>query len=279
MKFATLLLIFHKSTSMEKIKERLEILLLYVTLIVSLSAFKDELSKICLPLGYEKITAAEYLLYCIYAFSLCLYLYILEFTLSGTKIGKWAVWNWVTKIAFGILIIILLSPIIVALNIIIVFALNKISLRGTRIIDWLSAATSLIGAVFSAFASSAILKYRKRNQQEEIQEREVTELENASRLLNGGFFSLSILESFKALESYLAGELLNQDIRVIRGNMQDLINTSIQNNILQENEIGYLNDLRGMRNQAAHSSVEYTREDAESALNFVRGILRRRTGG
>jgi hypothetical protein len=79
---------FLNPTSMEKVKSRLEILLIYVTLIVSLSAFKEELSKIYLSLSYSEITASQYLLYCVYGFSLCLYLYILEFILSDTRIGK-----------------------------------------------------------------------------------------------------------------------------------------------------------------------------------------------
>jgi len=71
---------------MDKIKNKYEIILGFVTLIVSLSAFKNELSGISFNLGYLTINSDEYFLYCVLGFSVCLYLYILEQVIRDTRI-------------------------------------------------------------------------------------------------------------------------------------------------------------------------------------------------
>jgi hypothetical protein len=42
---------------MDKLKDKYEIILVFLTLVISFSAFKDKLLKITLPLGYATITA------------------------------------------------------------------------------------------------------------------------------------------------------------------------------------------------------------------------------
>jgi len=83
---------------MEKIKNKFEIILGFVTLIISLSAFKNELSQISIDLGFKTITLAEYFLYSVIGFSISLYLYIFEIVARDTKIGKWKLFDYLLRL-------------------------------------------------------------------------------------------------------------------------------------------------------------------------------------
>ena len=114
-----------------KIKEKYEIILGFVTLVVSLSAFKDELAKVTLNLGYTEISLATYFLYLVYGFCVCLYFYIIERVAQDTKIGNWKIFDYMIQFAFFLFVLILLTPIIVLLNLAIFKLYNLIVISPT----------------------------------------------------------------------------------------------------------------------------------------------------
>ena len=79
---------------MEKFKGKYEIIFGFVTLVVSLSAFKEELSKFNLDLGFTSLSLAHLFLYCVFGFCLCLYFYTVEFVVRETKIGHWKIFDY-----------------------------------------------------------------------------------------------------------------------------------------------------------------------------------------
>ena len=105
---------------MEKIKNKYEVILGFVTLIISLSAFKDELAKVNLVLGYTTITLADYFLYIVYGLSICLYFYIIENIAKDSEIGGWKLFDIILRTAYFLFIFILLTPLIILLNIVII---------------------------------------------------------------------------------------------------------------------------------------------------------------
>jgi len=265
---------------MEKIRGKYEIILGFVTLVVSLSAFKDELSRVNLNLGYASISLAQYFLYSVYGFSICLYLYIVEHVVRDLKYGRWKVFDYAIWMAFGLFAFILFTPILLIINIGIVNAysfISKIPLeRIGGLSQIISTILSVITVIISLLYTKRTLSEAKRVFQIKIAEREVKELENANKLFEDGYYSHSILESFKVLETHFNKELSKQGYRIPRNlKMNEIINLAIKEGIIEEVDISLINDLRGMRNAAAHTDTEHTKEHAKLALDFVITLLKR----
>jgi hypothetical protein len=268
---------------MGRIKNNLEIVLLYVTLLISLSVFKDELSRISFSLGYGTLTAANYLLYCVIGFSLCLYLYIIDFVFGETKIKKWKLWDYFTKIAFYSFDFILLTPILIILSIAIYKLINLFSHYSDQqaglLMKALSTIFSAVALIIAVRISAIIRSDRKTKQQEQIQEQEIKELDNATKLLKDGYYSHSILESFKVLETHLFREITKRDLRVQRHDIDDLIAVALKGGIIDNDDLPSILEIRRMRHVAAHLDSDHTEIQAEFALNSLKGILKRNCNG
>ena len=115
----------------------------------------------------------------------------------------------------------------------------------------------------------------KRKAKEDIEEQEIKELDNATKLFNDGYYSHSVLESFKVLETHLFKMLTEKNVRVQRYNQKDLIQFSLKHKIISESDMPSINDIRSMRNVVAHSDSDHTKQQANFALNFVRKLLKR----
>lgn len=264
---------------MDKIKNKYEVILGFVTLIISLSAFKDELAKVDLVLGYATITLADYFLWIVYGLSVCLYFYIIENIARDTKIGSWKIFDYVLRIAYFLFVLVLLTPLLLILNILSykLYVLFTNNFKETSAIFQviLQVLTMTIATVFSQLISSRLWKEKKRKNKEEIEEREIKELDNANKLFQDGYYSHSVLESFKVLETHLYKKLIDQDIRVSRYKLNDIIQIALKYGVITANDLPAISDLRGMRNVAAHSDADYTKQQAEFALEFVKQLLKR----
>lgn len=99
----------------QTIKNKYEAIFGFVTIVISLSAFKDELAKVSVDLHFIKFNLAEYFLWVIYAFCLCLYLYVMEHRVRETAIGSWKFFDWMTRLGFFIFVLALSSPVLILL--------------------------------------------------------------------------------------------------------------------------------------------------------------------
>jgi hypothetical protein len=264
---------------MDKIKNKYEIILGFVTLVISLSAFKEELAKVVLELGYTTITLADYFLWIVYGLSICLYFYIVEKIVSDTRIGNWKVFDLILRTAYFLFVFVLLTPILIFINILFfklyVILTNQFTESNPTIQTVLHLVTGAIGAILSQLISSKLIREKKRKAKEEIEEQEIKELDNATKLFIDGYYSHSLLESFKVLETHLFKMLTEKNIRVQRYNQKDLIQFSLKEGIISEADMPSIHDIRGMRNIAAHSDSDHTKQQASFALNFVRELLKR----
>jgi hypothetical protein len=269
---------------MEKIKNKYEIIFGFVTIIISLSAFKEELSKINLNLGYTTFSLANYFFFIVIGLSICLYLYVSENIAQDTKIGKWNLFKYTLNFAYFLFVFILVSPILLATNILIFKIYELIAKNYTdatttlkAINNVLSVIATITTVISSYLTSKRILSDRKIKKQEEIEEQEIKDLDNATKLFADKYYSHSVLESFKVLETHLYKKITERDIRIQKHNINEIIKVALQEKIIDEKDIPTINDIRGMRNIAAHSDTEYTKHQAEFALNFVRQLLNRKT--
>ncbi len=264
---------------MDKIKGKYELILGFVTLVISLSAFKGELEKVDLDLGYTTISLASYFLFVVYGFSICLYLFIFDHLVRETKIGTWKVFEYIVWISFILFSSIFLTPIFIAINLLIVKMYSLLDQRTQKeantFYSYISVLLSFFTIIISVYTTYKQIQEQKRIRRQLMEEQEIFELENATNLLKEGFYSHSLLESFKVLETHLFKKLTDKNYRVLKNRFNDLINLSFKNQFITADDLPLINDLRVMRNVAAHTNTEYTKQQAEFALNFVKNLLKR----
>ena len=262
---------------MDRIKNKYEIILGFVTLIISFSAFKDELVKVELDLGYYIFNLSQYLLFIVICFSICLYLYVSEIIARDTRIGKWKIFDYSVGFAYFLFVFMLLTPILVALNIIIVnvtyLLIDNAEELVSRIGYFISGGLGALTASVSAKWSSILFKNSKKKEEQDIEEQEIKDLDRATKLFKDQYYAHSILESFKVLELHLYRILISRNFRVQRYQFELILRIALKEEIIQKSDLESINEIREMRNVAAHSDAELTKDKAESALIFVRKLL------
>lgn len=263
---------------MEKIKNKFEIILGFVTLIISLSAFKVELSQINIDLGFKTISLAEYFLYSVIGFSVSLYLYIFEIVVRDTKIGKWKFFDFILKIAYFIFALIILSPILIFIYVVL-YQFNLIMEENeyfTNILmNVLRILILFLTIFYSVLTAKKYLLERKIKLQEQAEESEIKGLDNANKLFKDGYYSHSILESYKVLETHLYRMITEKDRRVSKFRFSDLIMISLEENIIKKDDLKNIENLRNMRNISAHTDQNHTKQQAENSLEFVKQLLKK----
>lgn len=262
----------------DKIKDKYDIILGFVTLVISFSAFKDELSKVIVDLGYYTINLSQYLLFIVCGFGLCLYLYIVENIARDSRIGQWKLFDYLLQIAYYLFAFILVTPLIITINVIIAFIYTKIfqnensKLAFFHDLNYILAVLSTIVSFYSAF------KFRRKERLkkiDEILEIETKEIDNANKLYKDGYYSHVILECFKIIETYLYKKLSQIDIRAPRNNTKLLLELSLKKEIIDNREIDMIYKIRNLRNIVAHTTEEQSMEDAKESLDFVKGLIER----
>ena len=77
---------FNDEQIMDRQKERYQLVIGFVAIVISLSAFKDQLDKVKLNLGFASLTLSDYLLSLTLGFVLVVYIYTIPFLFITTKI-------------------------------------------------------------------------------------------------------------------------------------------------------------------------------------------------
>lgn len=262
---------------MEKLKDRWEFIIGYVALIVSLSAFKDELSLINLDLGFISFTGSQYLFALIISFLASLHLYLIPYLVSSTRFANLKVLSYIESLSYFIFVLLTVSPFFVLISMGINL-LNNIfksipTDNGSIIYDL---ATVLIGILFGILSQYIATKFREQkysSQKQELENLEITELENAQKLFAAGYYSQSILEAFKVLEIHLKRLIIQKDIPYRSNKIHDLIKIVRKLELLSNDEIEKFHEIRKMRNSAAHLDVEFTKSQANEAINFLKDLI------
>lgn len=264
---------------LDNLKDRYDFILGFVALVVSLSAFKDELNSLTFTFGTYKYSLGQYFLVIISGLLVCLYFYSIEKVSRNYSIGRFRLFSLILIIGEILFIFLIASPVLLLLahmcfwGYLTLRDIPKESLRTTNNI--LQVIALSLNIIFSIIVFIKNRKQRKENKLKELEENEITDLELAVRLLKDNYYSQSILESYKVLETHLYKKMTEKNVRVFRGRMNDLINASLDHGIITDNDLPILNDIRGMRNSAAHLNANYTKEHAELAINFIKGLIKK----
>lgn len=238
------------------------------------SAYKEELSQIRLQIGQVTPTLSSLFLAFIIILSLSAYFYALDYLkYSYPRFQNSFVFKITTFLgnflySFGVLFPLLVFFFWIA---------PAIPLPPEKYIPAIVAFDIIGGivvALLAVFDAISKQKQRKQKEIEGIDAKKVFSLQRALQLFENKFYGESVVESFKVLEIFLREMLLEKvDIHTEGISPSRIIETATKNNILDINSAEKVNELRKMRNLAAHSEKPLTRKDAEKALQIIRSIL------
>ena len=241
-----------------------------------MSVYNTELSKINISILYKHFTLANYILFLVIGFSICLYLYILEKAACETYWGKFKIFDYFVKIAYYIFVFLLLSP----LFLIAVFIDSNLLLGWLfkdKLIFFIFEGVSIfICMLLSVWTSEGYLKSKINRIKEQLSDEEIIELDEVIKLYIDGYFSHSIIESQKVIETHLYKLLISDGTRVAKRNFNDLLNQALQLSIIDRVDLEKIEKIRKLRNSAVHQNIEITKDDADFAVGFVKELIKKR---
>ena len=119
--------------------------------------------------------------------------------------------------------------------------------------------------------SQALFLNNQINESLTLQEERLT---LAEELFKQGFYAASLVEMGKVIEISLQKRLLEeQNIDVKRYNLYQLLNLALKSKLIDSNQVDSINEIRTMRNKAAHLDVNFSNKDAKWALKETNRIL------
>jgi hypothetical protein len=263
---------------MREIKDRWQFIIGFAAIIISLSAFKDELKSINLDYSFISFSLSQYLFVLIISIISVIHLYALPYIFSSSKYSNFKIFKYIESLSYVLFLIIILSPSLLFLIYLIKLLLVQITaLEDSTKSLLMSILTMVIGAITALVSKNIVNKYqsaRKIKEQSEIIEKEVKSFETTDKLIKDGYYNQSLFETFKMLEIGLYKILKQKDLIFRRGSFIEMINITKKYNIFSNEQIERINQIRVKRNEFAHNiDSRITKEEAENAQQLIREIL------
>jgi hypothetical protein len=246
--------------------------------VLAFSSFKDELSNITISLGFYQTSFLLIIIIFFVILTLSTYLYALDYIRYGTKIQNSIIFKWILPFANFLYLLALLFPLVIFLIWVANVVIQSINLStmSTDIILTLSSTISvLIGSIVSLVSSKTLTKNIRYQLAEKLEEEGESRFQKAHQLYKNRFYAETILELFKVVESNIRKKL--EEIGIVTKNFSPTVLKIFakKEKILSSQNLAHLDDLRVMRNNAAHHKrISFTRENADSAFKIVEDILK-----
>jgi len=138
----------------------------------------------------------------------------------------------------------------------------------------------LMGALSSSatfFIKRRFDKVDLRIRADKLEAESVEILDRTKKLLNDGYYDLSIIESWKLFENIVNRISLATGKSRPRNN-SELMKTIIDSKILHQSEIATINEVRDLRNKLVHSELSVTKTLAENVTSRLGRIIGRIKG-
>jgi hypothetical protein len=208
------------------------------------------------------------------------YFYALNYIRYGTRFQNKLFFRWLISLANFFYDLALLFPL---LTIFIWLADFLVSIIKIPVISPIFAGFPIgvvlgsIGAIIISIVAALISKVQSANYRE-IRARLFNnqaeyELQLAEKLYKNELYSGYIIEIFKSVEMNLRKKLEEKNFDTKNMNVSSLIRLAISEGILSGQYLAGLNDLRVMRNNAAHGDIKFTKEQTDFAHDLVKNIL------
>lgn len=261
---------------MEKLKENYQFVIGFVALIISLSAFKEELEGIVLILSVGTYNLAQLFFWLIIGYLIVIQFYVIPFVFL-TKFPDSKFLKFTGSTSYVLFVMLSLTPLGMAVFVLLdwFFGLFNTSEIYTELVG--SGIALLLGVISGWFSQGVVAKYKREKQQSAInslEAEESVELEKAKRLFEDKYYSHSILELFKTVETRIHLLLIESGIEIQRRSPLELIRVAEKQKLLTQEQLISINELRNVRNLVAHEiNFQVTKEEAKKFLDKVVSII------
>jgi len=263
---------------MEDLKDRYDIIIGYVAIIISLSSFQEELAQISFNFGLFELNLANYFFYVTLAFFLCLNLYLVPYFLNSTKYADAKILVWIENFSYFAFALFVFLPFIFLLIYPITKGLSLIEDINESIIEvisvFISVTSAALGAIISRYLAKKYKEYRKEREQERFEDLVIKDLENARKLFDDQHYAHSVLETFKVIKIHLYRLLREKDIKLPEHRIDLILEMAKKHDLITETDIEMIKEIREHRNVTAHKQVlHFDREKAKEIIKFAEDLL------
>lgn len=102
---------------------------------------------------------------------------------------------------------------------------------------------------------------------------EVSHIDRASMMFQAGHYDLSVFEAFRAIESALQSAVAGRQISIRNTGFRGLLDASLKGKVLPQEMERIIEDIRILRNRAAHAEEPISATSAQHVLEQTRKIL------
>lgn len=263
---------------MKEVKDRWQFIIGFAAIIISLSAFKDELNKIIVEFHFISFSLSQYLFILIISFISVIHLYVIPYIFSTTKYSNLKTFKSIESLSYILFLVIALSPsLLLIIYLLQLLILQITALNETEKSVLMSFLSVIIGLVSTYFSKNFVDKYqftKKQKVESAIVEKEIKSFELADKLLKEGNYNQSIFETFKILENAIYKALLQRDLIFRKAPFLEMIRIADKYQIFTKARIEQMNRIRIKRNEFAHNITStVTKEEAEDAQNLAKEIF------
>ncbi len=254
--------------SMNKISDKTEFILAFAALIIGLGVFSDNLKQININLGFGNFSFWNIGLVIFSLLFLSIYLYALDYVRYGIpRIENWKLFKTLQYIAHFLYSFAIIIPLLVILLWIFVFILGKLPLE--KYVSYISITISML--VSAGSLALSLFQFRKKEKivREEISERASLSLSETDRLVEKKEWRLVIMEAFRLLELMLRNKAEEIGIDAARLPFIRQVQIFIEKGLFTKPQAVKLSQVRELRNLAAHSEINITREQAMYVTDVI----------
>lgn len=257
---------------MDKNDKRYELILGFLTIIISLSAFKDELSLLEVDLKFISFRLNQFFFVFILGITISFYLYSVERLFNTLTIKQFKIIKWITLSAYLLFILLAISPI--AIFLLWSFALINISFSVIVRAVFYGIVGGMIGQI-TILIFKQFIKSKKNIKIEELEVNEIKELETSQKLYDQNFYSQSIVETNKTIQTTLNLILINRNIDGTRINFLEITSYCLKKKIITLEDLKEIEKIRKLRNEATHLNVINTKDEALYAITFAKKLIKK----
>lgn len=258
-------------------KDKISFIVAFLGVVVALAPFKDSLQNIPVNMGLYSPSLLELIYLSLALLFLSTYLYAVDYIRYGFKaLDSFKIFKYIQIAGDTLYLLAVVSPIIylstwlvvkVAILIPSTTAAFKVSSQLT------STLVSVISLVFTVYASWIQNKEMKKVKEQLLEDSSLTAENEAMALIEKNQWNLAIIEAFRSVELAINKNLVDLGIEPSRMPMARGLDLLIKQGIITKDDYNKIQYIRELRNKAAHSTIEHSKDEALEVMNIVKEIV------
>lgn len=245
--------------------------------VVALAPFKETLAQSELNFGFTYVSVLTLIYISLGILFLSTYVFALEYVKDGFKLlDNLPVFRYLQLFGNLLYFVAILSPfiylflwVVIQLYLLIPFPTLDLQKYST----WFSAVVSILSLIVSLRAAWRKNKEQMIAKEESLDASAISAASEAKKLVKNRLWSLSIIEAFRSLELSLNKKIVELGIDTKTIPSFRAAEILARNEIISKDDLRRIQYVRDLRNRAAHSSIEFSEEEALEVLDIVKKLL------